>query len=334
MKAVKISTYGGPEVFQVVDVPKPQIAPGHVLIRVQASSVNPIDTIIRSGLAPDLTPEGQVLHGDVAGMVEEVGDGVQHLHVGDAVYACAGGFRGLGGALAEYMLADANLVQRRPSSLTAAEAAALPLVSITAWEALMNRARIVPGQTILVHGGAGGVGHIGIQLAKSVGCQVWTTVSTEQKRKIVLELGADGVINYRSESVQDYVKRCTQGQGFDVVFNTVGGPVIEDSFQAAIVGGTVTTVSCSVPDSSLLSEKALSVHMILMLLPLLSGHGRARHGAILRELATLVDAGKVRPLVDAHQFGFSEVGKSHEYLESGAAVGKVVLMNDLCTLKE
>ena len=328
MKAVKINKYGGPEVFQIVETPQPKVVPGHVLIRVQASSVNPIDTVIRRGLAPDLTPEGQVLHGDVAGIVEEVGDGVQHLHTGEPVYACAGGVRGLGGALAEYMLADANLVQRRPSSLTATEAAALPLVSITAWEALVERAAIVPGQTVLVHAGAGGVGHIGIQLAKSIGCRVWTTVSSEQKGKLALELGADGVIDYRTESVQDYVARCTQGQGFDVVFNTVGDRVIGDSFQAAAVGGAVTTVTCAAQDYSLLSEKALSLHMVLMLLPLLSGHGRARHGAILRELATLVDAGKVHPLLDPHQFGFSEVGKAHEYLESGAAVGKVVLIND------
>lgn len=161
MKAQVIRSFGGPSVFQIEEIPVPEVKPGHVLIRVNATSVNPIDMKTRSGLFPDVAEHFPVvLHGDVAGVVTEVGAGVTEFKPGDEVYGCAGGFKGAGGALAEYMLADARLIAHKPKSLTTKEAAAIPLVSITAFEALFERAKINAGDEILIHGAAGGVGHV------------------------------------------------------------------------------------------------------------------------------------------------------------------------------
>ena len=177
MQAIVIEQFGQPNVFESIDLPMPEILPHHVLIRVAATSVNPVDTKIRQGVVADIAPDfPAVLHGDVAGVIAAVGDGVDTFAVGDEVYACAGGVQGTGGALAEYLLADANLVAHKPKSLTMAEAAALPLVSITAWEGLIERAQLQPGQSVLIYGGTGGVGHIGIQLAKWAGATVYALV--------------------------------------------------------------------------------------------------------------------------------------------------------------
>ncbi len=182
MKAQIIQSFGDPSVFQFKEISKPELIPGHVLIQVKASSVNPIDTKVRAGAVPAVAPEfPAVLHGDVAGLVSAVGEGVTEFKVGDEVFGCAGGFKGTGGALAEFMLADADLLAHKPVNLTMEEAAALPLVAITAWEALFNRANLVPGQDILIHAATGGVGHIAIQLAKWGGATVYTTASSQEK---------------------------------------------------------------------------------------------------------------------------------------------------------
>jgi NADPH2:quinone reductase len=192
MKAVAVNNFGPPQVFQVMELPEPELKPGHVLIKVAASSVNPIDFKIRSGAVKGLAPDfPAILHGDVAGIVAAVGAGVTAFKPGDEVYGCAGGVKGLGGALADYMLADADLVALKPASLSMAEAAALPLVAITAWLGLFDRARLEAGQTILVHAATGGVGHIALQLAKQAGAKVFTTGSSEEKLRIGQELGAD-----------------------------------------------------------------------------------------------------------------------------------------------
>lgn len=223
MKSQIIQSFGEPSVFQYKEISKPELKPGHVLIQVKATSVNPIDTKVRAGAVPAVAPEfPAVLHGDVSGLVSAVGEGVTEFKIGDEVFGCAGGFRGTGGALAEFMLADADLLAHKPKNLTMEEAAALPLVSITAWEALFNRARLIPGQNILIHGATGGVGHIAIQLAKWGGATVYTTASSQEKLEIGTRLGADITINYREESVHDYVQKYTNGKGFDVVFDTVG----------------------------------------------------------------------------------------------------------------
>jgi len=326
MRAMVIDKFGGPEVFKSAEIPVPAMKPGHILIRVQATSVNPIDCLIRS-MGPPFAPAlPTVLHGDVAGTVEAVASDVVTFQPGDEVYACAGGVTGAGGALAEYMLADAALVAHKPKSLSMREAAALPLVTITAWEGLFQRVRIKPGHTVLIHGGAGGVGHIAVQLAKQAGARVCTTVSSEKKAKLARALGADEVIDYTQEDVKSYVGRLTGGQGFDVVFDTVSGGNLPKSFDATKLNGEViATVALGQFDLAPVHMKGLSLHVIFMLIPLIHGVGRAVHGALLRDAARLVDEGTLRPLIDPHEFMISDVAAAHQLLESGEAIGKVVL---------
>lgn len=327
MKAQVIERFGETSVFKAANLPQPEVLPGHVLIRVAATSVNPVDFKIRGGAVKSISPDfPAVLHGDVAGIIEEVGEGVDTFKPDDEVYACAGGIKGLGGALAEFILADAALVARKPLSLSMREAAALPLVSITAWEGLIDRAKVQAGQNVLIYGATGGVGHIGIQLAKWAGAKVFATASSEEKMMIARELGADIAINYRKQTVEEYVAEYTAGKGFDLVFDTVGNDNLQTAFKAAAFNGTVvSTVSLSTQDLSLLHVKGLTLHLVFMLIPMLHEIGRAHHGEILSKLAQLVDEGKVRPLLDAKSFSFSEVAQAHYHAESGQAIGKVTL---------
>lgn len=331
MKALVINEFGTPNLFQRQTLPYPStLAPNQVLIKVAATSVNPVDYKIRLGSASGIAPYfPAVLHGDVAGTIVQVGTEVTKFQIGDQVYGCAGGVKGLSGALAEYMVADADLLALKPQTLSMANAAALPLVGITAYEALFQRSKILPGQTVLIHGGTGGVGHIAIQLAKLQGATVFTTVSSPEKSVIAKNLGADVVINYRETTVEDYVKTYTKRKGFNLVFDTVGGANLDRSFEATALNGTVISISThSEHNLSLLHNKGLTLHVVFMLIPLLHNINRANHGAILQELSYLVDEGKVRPLIDS-QFGFSEVAQAHQRAESGQAIGKVILTQDL-----
>lgn len=330
MKAQVIQTFGNPSVFQIQDLPTPEVIPGHVLIQVKATSVNPIDTKVRSGFVPAVAPEfPAVLHGDVAGVVCAVGEGVSKFQVGDEVYGCAGGFKGTtGGALAEYMLADADLLAHKPKNLSMEEAAAIPLVAITAWEALFNRGKLAPGQNILIHAATGGVGHVAIQLAKWAGAKVYSTASSKEKLEIGARLGADVTINYLEESVQDYVQKYTNGKGFNIVFDTVGGENLDRSFEAAALHGTVLAIAArSTHDLSPLHSKGLSLHVTFMLLKILNKESRKEYGEILEKITNIIEDGKLRPLLDPNIFTFDEVSNAHEHLESGKAIGKIVLVN-------
>lgn len=326
-----INAFGDPSVFTEAELARPEVSNGHVLIKVVASSVNPVDCKIRQGKLAAIAPGfPAILHGDVAGIVVQIGDGVAHLQIGDEVYACAGGVKGRQGALAEYMLAEAALVVKKPTNLTLPEAAALPLVFITAWEALIDRATVQAGQTLLIYGGTGGVGSAGIQLAKWKGAHVVTTAGSPEKIALAKQVGADDVINYNEVNEDDLVERFTAGRGFDVVFDTVGGEHLQHAFQAAAVNGTVVTTSARVQqDLSLMHSKALSLHVVFMLLPMLTGGHTSAHGRILTQLAELVGAGLVKPLLSQVSFGFSHVADAHTFWEAGQAVGKVVLKNDL-----
>jgi len=297
-------------------------------VRIAASSVNTVDTMIRTmGKDLPLSPDTPAILGmDFAGTVEQVGEGVSGFSTGDEVYGCAGGLADLPGTLAEYIVADADLVAHKPKNLSMKESAALPLVAITAYEGLV-RANVSAGQKVLVHGGSGGVGHVALQLAKHFGAEVFSTGGGEKQLAVIQKMGATA-INYHSEAVVDYVDQHTGGAGFDVVFDSVGGENIVKSFEAAALNGHIaTTVSLCEIDLTLAHFKGLSLHVIFMLIPMLHHHKRQSHGEILRKVAEIAESGKLVPLLDEESFSLQEAGKAHARLESGKAMGKVVIEN-------
>ncbi len=323
MKAMVVHTLGASDVFQQVDYPMPSIKPGHLVIEVKATSVNPLDTMLRSSDTPWSENLPSILHGDVAGIVTEVGEGVSQFNIGDEVYGCAGGIAGTDGALAEYMLVDADLIALKPKTLSMREAAALPLVSITAWEALHDKLKVKANDNVLIHGATGGVGHVAIQLAKHFGANVSAT-SAPQNLAIAHQLGADNIIDFTQSSVADYVDQYTDGEGFDAIFDTVAGDNIQRSFEAARFNGAVAT-TLPIADVLQVALKSLSFHSVLMLIPLVHGKNRASHGQILANIAKLVDNGEIKPLLDEKRFSIWQVAQAHQHLESGTAVGKIVL---------
>lgn len=326
MKAMIVNDFGGPEAFELQEVAMPQVTPGHVLVNIKATSVNTVDTMIRQmGSDLPISPAAPAILGmDFAGTIKEVGEGVTEFKVGDEVYGCAGGLVNLPGTLAEYMVADTRLIARKPKNLTMEQAAAIPLVGITAYEGL-KRAGVKQGQKVLVHGGSGGVGHVALQIAKHLGADVYSTGGGESQLKLIETLGATA-INYKSDSVADYVDRYTNGSGFDVVFDSVGGENMLNSFEAASLNGqVVSTVAMVNLDLSIAHFKGLSLHVVFMLIPMLHDINREEHAGILEQLSNIVEAGKLTPVLDEKSFSLSQAGKAHERLSSGKAMGKVVI---------
>ena len=326
MKAMVLNQYGDKAEFQPADIQKPAPTPGHVVVRIEAVSVNTVDTMIRQmgkdlPISPDLPA---VLGMDFAGTVEAVGEGVTAFAPGDEVYGCAGGLADLQGALAEYMTADARLIARKPKTVSMRAAAALPLVGITAYEGL-QRANVQAGQKVLVHGGAGGVGHVAVQIAKHLGADVYATGTGDAQIAVIEGYGATA-IDFRAETVAEYVEKHTGGEGFDVIFDSVGGANLTNSFDAAALNGHVaTTVFLVELDLTPAHFKGLSLHVVFMLIPMLHDHKREQHGAILAKLSEIVDAGALHPLLDDTRFGLADAGKAYDRLTSGQAIGKVVI---------
>ena len=326
MRAMVATSFGGPGVFELREIARPSPGPEQVLIRVRASSVNPIDTKIRRGALAHLAPDPMILGCDSAGEVVAAGPD-SAWRVGDRVMACAGGVVGFPGALAEYQVLEASLCAACPPGLSWEACAALPLVGLTADEGL-TRGKVGPGQRVLVHAGTGGVGQMAIQLAKQRGAEVWATVSTPEKAALAKALGADGVIFYREQSVEAYVKEITGGAGFDVVFDTVGGDNVAKCFEAACVSGTVVGISTRTSaDLSPLHAKGLSLHVVFMIIPLLYRQPgpRLAQGQALARISQLAAAGRIAPLLDPHIFPFAQVSAAHALLESGTAIGKITL---------
>lgn len=323
MKAMIINSLGSSDVFQLVEREKPQVKTGHMVIAVKATSVNPLDTMLRSAETPWSANLPEILHGDVAGIVTKISDSVTKFNVGDEVYGCAGGIAGTDGALAEFMLVDADLMALKPKSLSMREAAALPLVSITAWEALVDKLKVQPSDNVLIHGATGGVGHIAVQLAKHLGARV-TATTLPHNLETASTLGADNLVNAAEQDVQSYVNQYTDGNGFDAIFDTIAGDNIQRSFEAARFNGSVAT-TLPINDVLQVALKSLSFHSVLMLIPLVHGLNRSKHGEILTQITALVDSGKITPLIDESSFSIWEVSQAHQHLESGQAVGKVVL---------
>jgi NADPH:quinone reductase len=323
MHAYLVEEAGGE--FRRVDVSRPAVGVRDVLVRVRASGVNPLDAKIRAGKAAHAKqPLPAVIGLDMAGVVEAVGDGVTRFQAGDEVYGMVGGVGGVHGTLAEFVAVDADLLARKPRNLSMREAAALPLITITAWEGLVDRAKVWAGCSVLVHAGAGGVGHIAVQLARAFGADVFATVSAE-KKGIVAGFGAMP-IDYRAMSVDEYVMTVTGGEGFDIVYDTVGGATLDASFVAVkmYTGHVVSCLGWGTHLLAPLSFRCASYSGVFTLLPLISGVGRAHHGEILAQAAALAEAGKLRPLMSERQFSIEEIGAAHALVESGA-LGKVVV---------
>jgi NADPH:quinone reductase-like Zn-dependent oxidoreductase len=305
MKAMMLKSFGGPEAFELSDVPKPVPGEGQILVRVHATSINPLDYQVRRGDYSDHVPLPAITGHDVSGVVEEVGPGVTAFVPGDEVWYTPQIFDGPG-SYAEYHVAAEEIVGRKPASLSHLEAASLSLVGGTAWEALMVRASLKAGESVLIHGGAGGVGHVAIQVAKAIGAKVFTTVG-EANFDFALRMGADVLIDYKNEDYVDAILRETDGCGVDVVFDTIGGDTLSRSPDVlAQLGRVVTIVDIAKPQNLVEAwGKNASYHFIFT---------RQNRGK-LDELSTLVARGQLRPHVGA-VYSLGDLAAAHSRLES------------------
>ncbi|MFN2309188.1 MAG: zinc-dependent alcohol dehydrogenase family protein [Gammaproteobacteria bacterium] len=330
MKAVLMTAAGAPAVLEWRDVAEPQLtAEDQVKVRVQGAGVNPIDTKLRARglLFPDALP--QILGCDGAGEVVACGAAVRDLTPGDAVWFCHGGLGREAGNYAQYTVLPAAVARRKPGSLTAVQAAAGPLVLITAWEALFDRARLQAGQQVLIHAGAGGVGHVAIQLAVWAGARVCTSVRGPDKAAFVRELGAEQVIDYTQADFVEAVRAWTGGRGADVILDTVGGETFRRSLAAAAHYGDVVTLLDPGTDVDWKEarNRNLRIGFELMLTPMLRDdlpQARAHHGEILDRCADLIDAGRLRLHIGA-TLPLSRAADAHAQIEAGHAQGKWVL---------
>ena len=332
MKVIEMRETGGPAVLQLVDRPRPQLTgPTDILVRLKAAGVNPVDTKIRQrgALLPDGLPA--VLGCDGAGVVEEAGAEVTRFKPGDEVWFCHGGLGGPVGNYAEYIVLDNQLAQSKPLSIDFVHTASAPLVLLTAWEALHDRARLSKGQTVLIHAGAGGVGHVAIQIARAAGARVCTTVSSPEKADFANALGAEYCINYQEEDLVESIMDWTEGRGVDVALDTVGPEVFRRTIPAMAHYGDLVTILDPGPDLDLKEarNRNLRISLELMLTPMLFNLQRARthQGEILRRCAKMIDRGDIKIHV-SQSFPLADAQKAHKLIEEGHVSGKLALTMD------
>ena len=331
MKAMLMTATGGPEVLQLQEIDKPVItSPTEVLVKLKAAGINPVDSKLRRGLYPvDHLPA--LLGCDGAGVVDEVGPDVTRFNPEDEVYFFHGGVGPIQGNYAEYIVLDERFVACKPASLDFIHAAAAPLVLLTAWEALHDRARIQDGYTVLIHAGAGGVGHVAIQLAKQAGALVCTTVGSDENASFVKDLGADLAINYKAQDFVAAVMEWTQGRGVDIAMDNVGGAMIDATFPAVCHYGNMVTLLQ--PDASVdwtvARQRNLRFSMENMLSPLLFNLEEAQiHQTwILEQCATRFDEGKLSIHVN-QVLPLEQAAEAHAHIEEGSTTGKLVLSID------
>ncbi len=324
MSALRLDGPGAP--LTLVQLPRPVAAPGEVLVRIAAAGLNPLDTKIRAGQAGHARqPAPAVLGVDMSGTVEAVGDGIEGFAPGDAVYGMTGGVGGVQGSLAEFASVDARLLAIAPSRIPLADAAALPLGFITAWEGLVDRANVQPGQTVFVHGGAGGVGSMAVQLAVARGARVVATGSAAQLA-VIADMGAIAV-DRPEKDMQAIVDEYTNGDGFDIVYDTLGGATLDASFIAVrrYGGHVVSSLGWGTHSLAPLSFRAATYSGVFTLMPLLTGNGRGQHGRIMAEATRLADAGKLRPVLSTQRFALVEGNTALDLVESGRSAGKVIV---------
>lgn len=312
MKAIVLTAFGGVENLQLQDIAVPSVDAGELLVRVVATSVNPLDYQIRRGDYPAHVPLPAVIGHDVSGVVERVGAGVHEFKPGDEVFYTPKIFGPKGGSYAEFNVVPQALVTHKPRNLSHAEAASTTLVGGTAWEALVSRARLGPAETVLIHGGAGGVGSIAIQLAKTMGARVLTTARAGQA-DFVRSLGADEAIDYEAADYVDQVRDLTGARGVDVVLDTIGGQTLERSpLVLADAGRVVTIVDIATPQN-LVNAWGVNAeyHFVFT---------RQNRGK-LQALKELLERGRIRPVVGA-TFSLAEMADAHRALETGSHQGQ------------
>jgi NADPH2:quinone reductase len=331
VKAALIQETGEPSVLQYQNTPTPDLTtPTDVRVRLKAAGINPIDTKLRRGMYP-MTHFPAILGCDGAGVVEKVGDQVKTLQPGDEVFFFYGGLDGVPGNYAEYIVLDERFAIPKPDAIDFIQAAAAPLVSLTAWEALHDRAGMKQGDCVLIHGGAGGVGHVAIQIAKRAGAQVCTTVSNDEKAAFVKKLGADYIINYRETNFVDASLEWTDGQGVDIVMDNVGGSVIPESFAALKPYGNLVTLLKPEQDTdwTLARQRNLRLGFEVMLLPQVAGllDAQQHQSWILQQCARMMQDKELVVFVN-QTLPLDNVTHAHEIIETRSTTGKIVLEID------
>lgn len=331
MKAAYISRYGNIDDIQFDEQPKPSLTEDAVLIKVHAASINPLDLRVLEGEFKAILPVKFpfILGNDFAGTVVEVGSKVTQFKAGDEVYAKTD----LNGAFAEYTVVQQSSLALKPQNISMEQAAALPLVALTSWQALVEIAKVKAGQKVLIHAGSGGVGSIAIQLAKSLGATVATTTSAKNSGW-VKELGADIIIDYKTMNFEQELK------DYDVVLDTQGGKTLEKSLTVLKRGGRL--ISISGPPDHAFAEVINPNWFLKCVIPMLSWSIRHKakkrgitysflfmqpNGQQLSKITELVETGKIKPVVD-QTYGFVQIKEALQYVNTGRSKGKVVLQFD------
>jgi NADPH:quinone reductase-like Zn-dependent oxidoreductase len=311
MKAMIIKAFGGSDVFEPQEMPKPQPGANQVLVNVHATSINPVDFKIRqAGSWAGVKPPA-IIGYDVSGVIEAVGEEVKDFKVGDEVFYTPEIFGGPAGSYAEYHVANEAIVAHKPINLSHIEAASIPLAGGTAWDALITRANLQVGESVLIHG-SGGVGSLAVQIAKAAGARVLVTCSSRMV-DLVKELGADCAIDYKSQDFVEVVQQ-TQEMGVDVVFDTVGGSTLAQSIAVTKPQGRMVSIVNTTGDLFAAHPKNITLHFLFL--------ERARYK--LDSLRTLIERGKLKPVIDS-VMPLSDVAQAHDRIEQGGLQGKIVL---------
>jgi NADPH:quinone reductase-like Zn-dependent oxidoreductase len=320
MQAAILEARGAP--LRLATVPRPVAGAGEVLVQIAASGVNPLDLKIREGEAEHARHKLPAILGiDLAGKVVAMGPGVTRFRPGDEVFGMTGGVGGHQGSLAQYAAVDADLLALKPANFSMREASVVPLVFITAWEGMVDRMAVRADQSVLVLGGAGGVGQMAIQIARARGACVFATGSASSKPTIE-GLGASFID--RSEAVGTFVTRLTGDRGFDLVYDTVGGATLDGAFAAVRrFGHVASALGWGVHSLAPLSFRAASYSGVFTLLPLLTGEGRGHHGDILAEATRMAEAGQISPSLDARRFTLDTLDEAYRLIAEGQAQGKL-----------
>lgn len=312
MKAMILKKFGGPDSFELQDVAIPEVDTGELLVRVIATAINPLDYQIRRGDYPEYVPLPAITGHDVSGVVEKVGPGVIGFKVGDEVFYTPKIFGPKGGSYAQYNVVPEALVTHKPVNLSHEEAASMTLVGGTAWEALVTRAKLRPAESVLIHGGAGGVGSIAIQLAKAMGAIVYTTARGSDL-EFVRQLGADHAIDFTTQDYTDEIASLTDGKGVNVVLDTIGGMTLSQSPHVLSDGGRVVTLVDLATPQNLIAAWGVNAeyHFVFT---------RQNRGK-LQALKTLLENGRIRPIIGA-KFSLAQIPEAHAALERGEVDGK------------